>query len=294
MLQVATIIANREVFRLTRGHGEEVAAGLREVGCKPLELTWLGAEEAFDITFEGPPPKDIQILQALGPAPVDAVVQPLAGRKKTLLVADMDSTIIAQECIDEIADVLGLVDKIAPITTAAMEGKLDFKTALCERVSLLKGISKTQLQEVFERRVTYTAGARTLIKTLANFGIKTALVSGGFTFFTDQVKAALGFDFALANELEFDGGVLSGGVSAPIVDGQSKKEFLMKLSNGSPENTLAIGDGANDIPMFGAAGFSLSYHGKALADRAADGRLKHTSLKSVLYVLGFRENTFRQ
>ncbi len=296
MLHVATVITNREDFPLRESHGEELGRALGGMGRKVLARTWLGEAEAFDLTFEGKPFQDQELRAAadLAKAPVDIIIQPLKGRDKKLLVADMDSTIIAVECIDEIADVLGLKAKIAPITEAAMEGKLDFGQALIERVALLKGTTKSQLQEVFDTRVTFNPGARTLLSTLKRHGIKTALVSGGFRFFTDQVKAALGFDEVRANRLQFAGDALTGKVDQPIMDGAAKRDFLLELAAGNPETAIALGDGANDIPMFAAAGLSISYHGKPLAEKAAGGRLRHTTLKSVLYILGLGENTFRQ
>ncbi len=295
MLHVATVMAPREVFRLKQSHADSIAGALKSLGRKPLSVTWLGEESAFDLAFEGEKAKDYEILACadLRSSPIDVVVQPLAGRAKTLLIADMDSTIIAEECIDEIADVLGLKGKIAPITAAAMHGKLDFKAALKQRVGLLKGISRAQLQAVYQDRITYTPGARTLVKTLKRAGIQTALVSGGFTFFTDQVRDALGFDFVRANHLGFSGDLLDGTVKEPILDAQGKRDFLEELAAGTPEAAIAIGDGANDIPMFEAAGLSLSYHGKPVAEKAARARLKHVDLTGVLYTLGLGENAFQ-
>lgn len=296
MLHVATVITNREDFLLRESHAEDLGKALGDLGCKTLERNWLGRAEAFDLTYDGKLSSGAELLDAadLTSAPIDVIIQPLAGRAKKLLVADMDSTIIAQECIDEIADILGLKAKIAPITEAAMQGKLDFKEALFERVALLKGATKGQLQQVFDERVRFNPGARTLIKTLKNNGIKTALVSGGFHFFTDQIKAALGFDYVRANRLQFEGDVLTGAVDEPIIDSKAKRDFLLKLSAGKPETTIALGDGANDIPMFKAAGLSLCYHGKPIAEEAATGRIRHSTLKGVLYILGFRETTFQQ
>lgn len=247
MLHVATVITNREDFPLRESHAEDLGKALGDLGCKVLERTWLGDAEALDLAFEGKLASGTQLRDAadLTPAPIDVIIQPLAGRAKKLLVADMDSTIIAQECIDEIASILGLKAKIAPITEAAMQGKLDFKDALFERVALLKGATKGQLQQVLDERVRFNPGARTLIKTLKHNGIKTALVSGGFHFFTDQIKAALGFDYVRANRLQFEGDVLTGIVDEPIMDSKAKRDFLLKLSAGKPERTVAIGDGAN-------------------------------------------------
>ncbi|MCH8172730.1 MAG: HAD-IB family phosphatase [Proteobacteria bacterium] len=175
-----------------------------------------------------------------------------------------------------------------------LEGLLDFETALKKRVGLLKGISRAQLQAVYQDRITTAPGARTLIKTLKSAGIQTALVSGGFTFFTDQVKDALGFDFVRANQLGFSGNVLDGTVKEPLMDARGKKDFLEELAKGSPQAVLAIGDGANDIPMLKAAGMSLAYHGKPVAEKAARARLAHVDLTGVLYTLGIMEKAFQR
>ena len=296
MLHVATVMAPREVFRLKQSHADSIAEALKSLGRKPLSVTWLGEQSAFDLTFEGKAATDHEILASAGlrSFPIDVVVQPLAGRAKTLFIADMDSTIICEECIDEVADVLGLKEKVAAITEAAMHGKLDFKTALKKRVGLLKGISRTQLQAVYQDRITTAPGARTLIKTLKSAGIQTALVSGGFTFFTDQVKDALGFDFVRANQLGFSGDRLDGTVKEPLMDARGKKDFLEELAKGSPQAVLAIGDGANDIPMLKAAGMSLAYHGKPVAEKAARARLTHVDLTGVLYTLGIMEKAFQR
>jgi len=296
MLHVATVIAPREVFRLTRRHATGLAGAIEAMGRRAVSVVCLGQDAAWDVIFDGEAITSDALISSgeLATAPIDIIVQNLERRGKDLFVADMDSTIIGEECIDEIADVLGLKEKVAPITEAAMQGKLDFKAALRERVALLKGISKSQLQQVYDQRIHFNPGAKTLIATLKAEGIKTALVSGGFTFFTDQVSNALGFDFVRANHLGFDGNVLDGTVAEPILDGQGKKSFLEDLAGGAPETALALGDGANDIPMFGAAGFSLCYHGKPVANEAAAGRLRHVDLSGVLYALGIPEEGFRR
>jgi len=288
-------MAPREAFRLTREHAEGLAAAIEAAGRRAVSVVCLGEDNAFDVLFDGEGISDDALFKAgkLSDAPVDIVVQPLEGRAKKLFIADMDSTIIAEECIDEIAGLLNLKEKVAPITEAAMQGRLDFKAALRERVTLLKGISKAQLQEVYDHRIHLNPGAKTLTATLRAEGIKTALVSGGFTFFTSQVSRALGFDFVRANHLGFNGDVLDGTVAEPILDGQGKGAFLKELAAGAPEAAFAIGDGANDIPMFGAAGFSLSYHGKPVAEEAAGGRLRHMDLTGVLYILGIPEDNFQ-
>lgn len=233
----------------------------------------------------------------LGEAALDLVIQPAATRAKKLVVADMDSTITEQECIDEIAGHFGLRDKIAPITQAAMEGRLDFASALRRRVALLAGMEEAALAEVREERITYSQGAATLAATLARRGIAAALVSGGFTLFVDRAAKDLGFGYALSNVLEVQNGRLTGKVRQPVVDAAAKREFLKALAAKlglARSETLAVGDGANDIPMMEAAGFSIAYRAKRKAEAAAKARLRHASLEGVLFALGIPRTDFAE
>ena len=203
-------------------------------------------------------------------------------RRKRLLVADMDSTIIDQECIDEMADVLGLKRRIAAITERAMRGELPFQDALSERLALLAGIWEAQLATVYRRRITLMPGARTLVATMKANGAHTALVSGGFTFFTSRVAAAVGFDANHANTLEFAKGHLTGGVTGPILGREAKLAVLSNVTAGnsqsSPRPTLAVGDGANDLGMIRAAGLGVAYRAKPIV--ACRGACQHHPRRS--------------
>lgn len=229
-----------------------------------------------------------RLSDALG---LDIAVQPEAGRRKQLLVADMDSTIIAVECIDEIAGMVGVKDQVARITEAAMRGELDFAGALKERVAMLAGLDEAALEKVFAERVRLNPGARTLIQTMNKNGAKTVLISGGFTFFTSRVAELTGFQVARANVLEFKGGKLTGQVVPPIVDSATKKATLLEFAAplpGGVDAALALGDGANDIPMIEAAGLGVAYHAKPKAAAAADVSIRYGDLTAVLYLQGYR------
>ena len=298
MHNVATVMAPREAFRLDESHAKAIVAVLIEKGAKNIRTDWLSEGEAVDIYFDRGIITDTDILAAtgLGGNPLDCIIQPNDNRSKKLLLADMDSTIIRQECINEIAGLLDLKEQISSITEAAMQGKLDFRTALKERVALLKGLSKSELQKVMDERIEYSPGAATLIKTLGGIGVKTALVSGGFSFFTDQVSQQLGFHFNRANTLVFEDGILKGSVEEPIIGGLQKRAFLLELAATLKilaRQVIAIGDGANDIPMIQEAGLGIAYHAKPAAENAANGRLKHIGLEGVLFTLGIPRDQFR-
>ncbi|MBB4212596.1 phosphoserine phosphatase SerB [Rhodothalassium salexigens] len=227
--------------------------------------------------------------------PLDVHVQKADQSPKRLFLADMDSTMITVECIDEIADMVGVKDQVARITEAAMQGELDFEGALVERVALLKGLKAAALDRTYDQRITFTPGARTLVQTLAAQGVHTVLVSGGFTFFTERVAAALGFDDNYANRLEISDGRLTGQVIPPVFGPQSKLatlEAVMADRSIPPEAVLAVGDGANDIPMLTRAGLGVAYHAKAKARAAADAALDHADLTGLLYLLGIPHDQF--
>jgi phosphoserine phosphatase len=266
---------------------------LAEAGCAPAEPTWLEVGTAADIDFFHDPEAALEEIRALIEsgelAGVDYVVQPVAHREKRLLVADMDSTMITVECIDELADYAGIKAQIADVTERAMRGELDFAEALTARVALLKGLDDSVIDICRAERVVLTPGARTLIQTLRAQGVHTVLVSGGFTRFAEPVAAEIGFHRAIANVLELADGKLNGTVTFPIVDAERKRTELIahatKLDIGLSE-TIAIGDGANDIPMIEAAGLGIAYHAKQKARDAADAAVNHGDLTTVLYMLG--------
>ncbi|MEK6541152.1 MAG: phosphoserine phosphatase SerB [Pseudomonadota bacterium] len=220
---------------------------------------------------------------------VDVIVQSAAHRNKRLLVADMDSTMITVECIDELADYAGIKPQIAAITQRAMRGELDFRAALAERVALLGGLRESVIEQCLNERVRPMAGARTLIQTMRARGCRTVLVSGGFTRFAGPVAGQIGFDIAIANVLEVAGGVLTGRVLDPIVDSDTKLATLRAECAAlgiEASQALAIGDGANDIPMLQAAGLGVAYHGHPKAVAAADASIRVGDLTAVLYAQG--------
>ncbi|NNE40401.1 MAG: phosphoserine phosphatase SerB [Marinicaulis sp.] len=227
--------------------------------------------------------------------PVDIHVQPIAGRRKRLLIADMDSTIIEQECIDELAEYAGKRAEISDITERAMRGELDFEAALKERVAMLKGLPESVLQETFDKRITLTPGAKTLVQTMNKLGAVTALVSGGFTFFTSRVAAACGFQIDQANELIIENGVLTGEVKMPILGRQAKEDALRRIAaeNGIDLNeTIAVGDGANDLSMLEAAGLGVAFFAKPAVAEMADARIDHSDLTALLFFQGIAQSEF--
>ncbi len=236
-----------------------------------------------------------RLQAALGGLRIDVVVQPLAGRRKTLFVADMDSTMIGQECIDELADYVGLKAHVAAITERAMRGEIAFEPALRERVALLKGLPVAVVDEVIRERITLTPGARTLIATMRQNGGTTCLVSGGFTLFTSRIGAMIGFDENRGNTLIVEDGRLAGRVEEPILGREAKLATLIELRErlglSAPE-TLSAGDGANDLAMIEAAGLGVAYHAKPKVAEAAHARIDHGDLTALLYLQGYARADF--
>lgn len=251
---------------------------------------WIDEGEAADLRFgRADPPAARAALEGLLPG-VDVVIQPAAHRAKKLLVADMDSTMITIECIDELADYAGIKAEIAAVTERAMRGELDFEAALDARVALLEGLEEVAIERCHEERVRLTPGARTLVRTMAAHGARSVLVSGGFTVFADRVAAAIGFDRAVSNTLEIAGGRLLGRVARPIVGAATKREVLLAETAAlglAPAQALAIGDGANDIPMIEEAGLGIAYHAKPRTAAAAPARIDHGDLHAVLWAQGY-------
>lgn len=255
---------------------------------------WLGPD-ACDLPFAGPDPSEAEARVRSALPGIDLLAQPREGRRKRLLVADMDSTIITVECIDEMADMLGLKPKIAAITERAMRGELDFPTALRERVALLKGLRVAELERVWRERIRLTPGARTLALTMRAHGAFAALVSGGFTFFTSRVREAAGFDWDQANELVVEGEALTGTVREPILDSGAKLAALRRLAAErglALEEALAVGDGANDLDMIRAAGLGVAFHAKPVVAAAARARVERGDLTTLLYFQGYRREEF--
>jgi phosphoserine phosphatase len=232
---------------------------------------------------------------AVAELPVDWALVPKAGRRKKLLVADMDSTIINVECLDELADFAGIKTEVAAITERAMRGEVEFEPALRERVAKLKGLTLDALQRTYDERVRLNAGAASLVRTMAANGARCVLVSGGFTFFTSRVASAAGFHAHCANVLLDDGVALSGAVQEPVLGRAAKLETLLseaKALSVRPAAALAIGDGANDLDMIKTAGLGLAYRAKPIVAAEADARINHTSLEAALFFQGYRRSEF--
>src|SRR5256885_2006996 len=236
-----------------------------------------------------------RLRSALRDLPIDVVVQPLASRRKQLFVADMDSTMIGQECVDELADYVGLRTHVAAITERAMRGEIAFEPALRERVALLKGLPLSVVEEVITKRITLTPGARRLVATMRANGALTCLVSGGFTLFTGRIAAMIGFDEHRGNTLIAEHEKLAGRVAEPVLGREAKLATLIELRDRlgvPPHDTLAAGDGANDIPMLEAAGLGAAYHAKPAVAAAAHARIDHGDLTALLYCQGYARADF--
>jgi phosphoserine phosphatase len=237
------------------------------------------------------------VKAAVGERPVDFAVQPVENRRKRLLIADMDSTIINVECLDELADFAGVKDKVSEITERAMRGELAFEGALRERVGMLKGLSVDALQACYDDRVKLNPGARTLVRTMAEHGARCALVSGGFTFFTSRVAEAAGFHLNRANTLIEADGQLTGTVGEPILGKEAKLAALQEETAAlglTPADALAVGDGANDLAMIEAAGLGVAYRAKPIVAAQAHAKVDHADLTALLYFQGYTAGGVRR
>jgi len=246
------------------------------------------------LTMRGIAERD-QLAEAFEDIAVDWCLHDESALRIRLLICDMDSTIIGEECLDELADLAGFGDEVRAITAAAMAGDLDFEEALRTRVRLLKGKPNALLRECFEERIHLNKGVRVLTRTMRAKGATTALVSGGFTYFTSRVAQLAGFTEHQANDLLEEDGVLSGEVASPVLGRDAKAEALIRYcdaQNITPEQVLAIGDGANDIAMVKAAGLGIAYHAKPVLAEAADAQIRHTDLTTALFFQGFRRREF--
>lgn len=274
---------------------EAAQATAREAGFTPAGMIWLAKDEACDLVLDAQREADAGMLLARvkdGLEGADAIFQPLdANRRKKLLISDMDSTVIQQECIDELADEMGIKPMVAEITACAMRGELDFRMALRERVNLLKGLEVEALQRVYDNRITFMPGARELVATMKRHGAFCMLVSGGFTYFTGKVRDALGFHTDSANILEVQDGRLVGKVVEPILDKEAKLLALKEAAFSHDirlAQTLALGDGANDLPMLLAAGLGIACHAKPAVREAASACIHHSDLRAALFAQGYR------
>ncbi|WNO52638.1 phosphoserine phosphatase SerB [Stakelama saccharophila] len=282
---IATLIASD---MLAAGDISSARDRLADAGCAPSEGGWIDAGRAADIPFAMGSERARAALEGAF-AGVDLVVQPAEGRRKRLLIADMDSTMITVECIDELADYAGIKAEIAAVTEQAMRGELDFAEALDARVALLKGLEATAIEQCLAERVMITPGARQLVRTMRAGGAMTVLVSGGFTHFAGPVGREIGFERVVANDLLIDGAALTGAVGKPIVDSSTKErtleEELTRLDLPA-DAALAVGDGANDLAMIGKAGLGVAYHAKPVVAAAARARIDHGDLSALLYAQG--------
>lgn len=274
---------------LTAAEISVAADALAAAGIAYRDVCWIEPSVAADLRFDGDGATARAALEDLLDG-VDVVVQPEQGRRKSLLVADMDSTMITIECIDELADYAGIKPQIAEITERAMRGELDFEGALDARVALLRGLDASVIDRCHAERVVITRGARELVRTMRANGADCFLVSGGFTLFADRVAADIGFTRALSNTLDIEGGRLAGTVARPIIGAAAKRETLLAEAAArglDPSQCLAVGDGANDIPMIEAAGLGIAFHAKPKTAAAAGARIDHGDLTALLYAQGY-------
>ncbi len=270
------------------GDISELRDRLHDAGCGPVDWGWIDDGIAADIAF-GLAPDAARVALEGAIARSDIVVQAAHGRRKHLLVADMDSTMITVECIDELADYAGLKAEISAVTERAMRGELDFEAALDSRVALLAGLEEGTIDECLADRVEVMPGAVELVRTMRGWGAVTVLVSGGFTRFAEPVGATIGFDRVIANRLEIADAKLTGRVLRPIVDARVKEQVLLDTAAAERLDrpaTLAVGDGANDLPMLRAAGLGIAYHAKPVVAAEADARIGHHDLTALLYAQG--------
>lgn len=292
MQHVLTLTTDPLARLLTAEQAARAAETLRRAGATVGETDWLAPDVALDLPFRGVAPAVAvaRVRDALEGRPVDANAQPAAGRRKRLLVADMDSTIITSESLDELAEFAGRKEVISAITERAMRGELNFEAALTERVAMLAGLSASTIDAVLER-IRLTAGAAALVATMRTNGAYCALVSGGFTPMTGAIRARVGFDEDRANRLEIADGALTGRVIQPILGREAKLATLQELSGRlgiDPADAVAVGDGANDLAMLQAAGLGVAFRAKPAVREAASFRIDHGDLTGLLYLQGYR------
>ena len=259
------------------------------------DALWLDPGVAAEFPLQAMPANRWDVWQGLQGIGVDLVIQAAAGRRKQLLIADMDSTMIQQECLDELADEAGVGAHVAGITARAMNGELDFEEALRERVGLLKGLPEAVIAAVIRDRITLMPGGKTLVATMKANGGTAALVSGGFTAFTAAIAAVLGFDENRANTLEIEAGILTGTVATPILGRAAKVQALQEIAARlgiTPDQAIAVGDGANDLGMLGLAGAGVALHAKPSVQAECDLRINHGDLTALLYLQGYAREAF--
>jgi len=293
MALVATLISNPKAAQLSQS-----VANMAGNALGATTIAWLAPEIACDIAVpEGLSREAAEqsVRAALDGAPIDVAVQEAEGRRKKMLIADMDSTMIDQECIDELAAEVGIKDHVAAITARAMNGEISFEPALRERVALLKGLDLSVIDRVIEGRITLASGGRELIATMRANGAYTALVSGGFTVFTSRIAAMLGFHEHRSNTLIEENGALAGLVAEPILGREAKANSLNEISQRlgiTPAEVMAVGDGANDLDMLRIAGAGVALHAKPSVAAQAQIRIDHGDLTALLYLQGYRQEEF--
>ena len=286
-MYVATLV---RADGLTAGDVAAASDALAQAGCEPGASRWTESGVAADLMFAGGVPSATRTaLEAALPG-IDVITQPASDRRRKLIIADMDSTMITVECIDELADYAGIKAEVAAVTEAAMRGELDFEAALDARVALLRGLESTVIARCLAERVRLMPGAQLLVRTMRAHGASAVLVSGGFTEFANPVAAEIGFERAVANQLLVADGKLTGAVAKPIVDSATKRQVLInevaRIGCGL-NGALAVGDGANDIPMIEAAGLGVAYHAKPKTEAAADAAVRFGDLTVLLYAQGY-------
>lgn len=296
MKSVLTLVADPAGAALTPAHVAEARKALTASGAPAGLPDWLATGIACDLPFDADPRAMLDAARAaLDGAAVDLFAQPAVGRRKRLLVADMDSTIVAAETLDELAGFAGLKERIAAITARSMNGEIDFATALRERVAMIAGLPEEALSQTLAG-IRLNPGARELVHTMRAHGAMTALVSGGFRWFTSRIAASVGFDCDEANELLIADGRVTGEVGEPILGREAKLAALLRLSGAqgaTPGDAVAVGDGANDLAMLEAAGLGVAYRAKPVVAAAVACRVDHADLTALLYFQGYRQAEFR-
>ncbi|GAB5488743.1 MAG: phosphoserine phosphatase SerB [Parasphingorhabdus sp.] len=286
---IATVIAAET---LKKGELSSAADMLKEADCEITEIGAIQNAKAADIFFHGDVASANGAMTPLRQSH-DIGIVPAENRRKKLLISDMDSTMITVECIDELADYAGIKDQISEITERAMQGELDFEEALRGRIALLKGLDRSAIQQCLDERVEIMPGAQTLVKTMDSLGADTILVSGGFSSFAEPVAKKIGFSRSESNILGIEAGLLTGLLDGPIVDSMRKAELLKQSITSAglvTADCLAVGDGANDIPMIELAGLGVAYHAKPKAAAAANVAINHNDLSALLYLQGIPSN----
>jgi len=291
---VITLIGDANSRPVEPAHIEQVRHMLAATG----EDVWLGEHEACDLFFESAEPVATlqeQTRKALSGLKIDAACTPAAGRRKKLFISDMDSTVIDQECIDELADAYGVGDQVREITAATIAGHIGFSESLRQRTAWMKGLDQGLLEKVYTDRISLKTGAQTLLRTMRHHDVYCILVSGGFNFFASRIARRIGFNTSLANELEFEDGKMTGKVREPILGRTAKRDTLVRLCEQMdllPSDVLAVGDGANDIKMIEAAGLGVAFHGAKAVKKPADACIDHGTLTALLYMQGYRKSQF--